>query len=120
MDMVADRVWQTRPQLKPAVVESLGWFNNARLHESLGDILAWQAGLALLTYQSLRPAADRRRQPSPHLRRLQLLHHHTRPDGLRQESAGNYGIFQRHRRRRGGALSQVRRERHDDSRFRGR
>jgi putative transposase len=37
-ELVADRVWQTRSQLELAVVEYLGWFNNVRLHESLGDV----------------------------------------------------------------------------------
>jgi putative transposase len=37
-ELVADRVWQTRSRLELAVVEYLGWFNNVRLHESLGDI----------------------------------------------------------------------------------
>ncbi len=37
-ELVADRVWQTRSQLELAVVEYLGWFNNDRLHESLGDV----------------------------------------------------------------------------------
>jgi len=37
-ELIADRVWRTRPQLELAVVEYVGWFNNARLHESLGDI----------------------------------------------------------------------------------
>jgi putative transposase len=37
-ELIADRVWRTRPQLELAIVEYLGWFNNARLHESLGDI----------------------------------------------------------------------------------
>jgi putative transposase len=35
---IADRVWRTRAQLELAIVEYVGWFNNARLHESLGDI----------------------------------------------------------------------------------
>ena len=38
VELIKDRVWQTRQQLELAVVEYLGWFNNARLHESLGDI----------------------------------------------------------------------------------
>jgi putative transposase len=38
VELIKDRVWQTRSQLELAVVEYLGWFNNARLHESLGDI----------------------------------------------------------------------------------
>jgi putative transposase len=37
-ELIADRVWRTRSQLEFAVVEYLSWFNNARLHESLGDI----------------------------------------------------------------------------------
>jgi putative transposase len=38
VELIKDRVWQTRSQLELAIVEYLGWFNNARLHESLGDI----------------------------------------------------------------------------------
>jgi putative transposase len=37
-ELVADRVWRTRSQLELAVVEYVGWFNHARLHESLGDL----------------------------------------------------------------------------------
>src|SRR5216117_2723893 len=37
-ELIADRVWRSRPQLELAVVEYIGWFNNSRLHESLGDI----------------------------------------------------------------------------------
>jgi len=37
-ELITDRVWRTRSQLELAIVEYLGWFNNARLHESLGDI----------------------------------------------------------------------------------
>lgn len=37
-ELVSDRVWRSRSQLELAVVEYIGWFNNARLHESLGDI----------------------------------------------------------------------------------
>jgi putative transposase len=37
-ELVADRVWRSRSQLELAVVEYLGWFNNVRLHESLGDV----------------------------------------------------------------------------------
>ena len=36
-ERIRDRVWQTRSQLELAVVEYLDWFNDARLHESLGD-----------------------------------------------------------------------------------
>ena len=37
-ELIADRVWKTRAQLELAVVEYIGWFNHARLHESLGDL----------------------------------------------------------------------------------
>ena len=37
-ELIADRVWRTRSQLELAIVEYLGWFNDARLHESLGDV----------------------------------------------------------------------------------
>lgn len=37
-ELIADRVWRTRTQLELAIVEWVAWFNNERLHESLGDI----------------------------------------------------------------------------------
>jgi transposase InsO family protein len=37
-ELIADRVWRTRSRLELGVVEYVGWFNNSRLHESLGDI----------------------------------------------------------------------------------
>jgi putative transposase len=37
-ELIADRVWRTRAQLELAIVEYVGWYNDARLHESLGDI----------------------------------------------------------------------------------
>jgi putative transposase len=37
-ELVADRVWRSRPQLELAVVEYVGWFNHQRLHEALGDM----------------------------------------------------------------------------------
>ena len=37
-ELIADRVWQTRSQLELETVEWVAWFNNERLHESLGDI----------------------------------------------------------------------------------
>jgi putative transposase len=37
-ELIADRVWRTRDQLELAIVEYLGWFNDARLHQSLGDL----------------------------------------------------------------------------------
>lgn len=37
-ELIADRVWRTRTQLELAIVEWVAWFNNERLHESLGDV----------------------------------------------------------------------------------
>ena len=37
-ELIRDRVWRSRSQLELAVVEYVGWYNAARLHESLGDI----------------------------------------------------------------------------------
>jgi transposase InsO family protein len=37
-ELIADRVWRSRSQLELAVVEYVAWFNNERLHESLGDV----------------------------------------------------------------------------------
>ena len=34
-ELIADRVWRSRSQLELAVVEYIGWYNRARLHESL-------------------------------------------------------------------------------------
>jgi putative transposase len=36
-ELIADRVWRSRTQLELAIVEYVGWFNHARLHESLDD-----------------------------------------------------------------------------------
>jgi putative transposase len=36
-ELIKDRVWQTRSQLELAILEYVTWFNNDRLHESLGD-----------------------------------------------------------------------------------
>ena len=37
-ELITDRVWRSRLQLELAVAEYIGWYNSARLHESLGDI----------------------------------------------------------------------------------
>jgi Integrase core domain len=37
-ELIADRVWRTRAQLELAIVEYLGWFNDSRLHQALGDL----------------------------------------------------------------------------------
>jgi putative transposase len=37
-ELIADRVWRTRSQLELAIVEYIGWFNDSRLHQALGDL----------------------------------------------------------------------------------
>jgi len=37
-ELIRDRAWRTRSQLEVAVVEYVAWFNNERLHTSLGGI----------------------------------------------------------------------------------
>jgi putative transposase len=37
-ELIADRVWRTRSQLELAIVEYVAWFNDQRLHQSLGDL----------------------------------------------------------------------------------
>jgi putative transposase len=37
-ELIADRVWRTRAQLELAVVEYIGWFNDCRLQQALGDL----------------------------------------------------------------------------------
>jgi putative transposase len=37
-ELIADRSWRSRTQLELAVVEYIAWFNDDRLHESLGDV----------------------------------------------------------------------------------
>ena len=37
-ELISDRIWQTRSQLELAIVEYLGWFNAARLHQALGAL----------------------------------------------------------------------------------
>jgi transposase InsO family protein len=37
-ELIADRVWRSRNQLELAIVEWVGWYNQRRLHSSLGDI----------------------------------------------------------------------------------
>jgi putative transposase len=37
-ELIGDRVWKTRSQLELVLVEYVAWFNDARLHGSLGDL----------------------------------------------------------------------------------
>jgi putative transposase len=34
-ELIADRIWCSRAQVELAVVEHIGWFNDARLHQAL-------------------------------------------------------------------------------------
>jgi putative transposase len=36
--LIRDRVWRTKNQLELAIVEYVAWFNNERLHTSLGGV----------------------------------------------------------------------------------
>jgi putative transposase len=36
-ELITDRTWTSRSQLEIAIVSYVAWFNNTRLHESLGD-----------------------------------------------------------------------------------
>jgi putative transposase len=37
-ELIRDRVWRTRSQLELAIIEYVAWFNNERLHTSLGGV----------------------------------------------------------------------------------
>jgi putative transposase len=37
-ELIADRVWRSRDQLELAIVQWVGWYNQRRLHSSLGDV----------------------------------------------------------------------------------
>jgi transposase InsO family protein len=37
-ELIRDRVWRTRNQVELAIVEYVAWFNDQRLHQSLGDL----------------------------------------------------------------------------------
>jgi putative transposase len=37
-ELIRDRVWRSTAQLELAIVSYVAWFNNERLHESLGDL----------------------------------------------------------------------------------
>ncbi len=37
-ELITDRIWTTKTSLELGIVEWVGWFNEARLHESLGDL----------------------------------------------------------------------------------
>jgi len=59
-ELIADRVWRSRSQLELGVVEYIAWFNNDRLHESLGDVPPAEFEQVYLD----RIAADSLRSPS--------------------------------------------------------
>jgi putative transposase len=57
-ELIADRVWRTRSQLELAVVQYIGWFNHARLHESLGDLPPAEFEIQALRAQAAPHAAE--------------------------------------------------------------
>lgn len=68
-ELIKDRIWQTRSQVELAILEYVDWFNNRRLHESLGDIppaefeAEWVARTAIpdgLSVAAPSPRASRR------------------------------------------------------------
>jgi putative transposase len=74
-ELIKDRVWQTRAQLELAILEYVDWFNNRRLHQSLGDIppvefeADWAAAttaisgdpsVAVATFNGSQPLTERR------------------------------------------------------------
>jgi len=65
-ELIADRVWRTRTQLELATVEWVGWFNNTRLHESLGD-------LPPVEFEALHAASEARNGPIPDNRSVTAL-----------------------------------------------
>ena len=78
-ELIKDRVWQTRSQLELAILEYVAWFNNDRLHESLGDRppAEVEAEWAALN----RPSGSNRCRPSGHLRHVQRAPLCTTPSG---------------------------------------
>jgi transposase InsO family protein len=37
-EVIRDRVWRTQTQLEHAITGYIGWYNQTRLHEALGDL----------------------------------------------------------------------------------
>jgi transposase InsO family protein len=64
-ELIADRVWRSRSQLELTVVEYLGWFNTARLHESLGDIPRTNPRSSTPNRNRLRSSERPRDPPNP-------------------------------------------------------
>src|SRR6266568_8319375 len=68
-ELIADRVWRSRTQLELAVLEYIGWYNAARLHESLGDIppLEYEQLHALRERATTRPPRSNYARRSDHV-----------------------------------------------------
>ena len=58
-ELIADRVWRTRSQLELAIVEWVAWFNDERLHESLGDVPPTEFEALYATRYVLTPSLNR-------------------------------------------------------------
>jgi putative transposase len=57
-ELIRDRVWRTRSQLELAIVEWVAWFNNERLHESLGDLPPAESEALYATRYVLTPSLN--------------------------------------------------------------
>jgi putative transposase len=63
-ELIKDRVWHSNTQLELAVVRWVGWYNDVRLHSSLGNRppaeheAAWRAGLASLPQGQTSPTGE--------------------------------------------------------------
>ena len=74
VELIKDRVWQTRSQLELAIVEYLGWFNHQRLHQALRDIPPTEFELL---HQHAHADGSLRSPPAP--RPLHSPHQPTKP-----------------------------------------
>jgi transposase InsO family protein len=58
-ELIADRSWRSRTQLELAAVEYIAWFNNDRLHESLGIDHQWSSRAYTLPRESTEPSTKK-------------------------------------------------------------
>ncbi len=69
-ELIKDRVWHSNTQLELAVVRWVAWYNNVRLHSSIGNRppaeheASWRAELA--SHMEAQPGSDRLVHPEPH------------------------------------------------------
>jgi hypothetical protein len=86
-ELIADRVWRSRDQLELTIVEYLGWFNHARLHQLPGDLprrssrLSWRSSCA--PYDEVNGGAQRPDARTPGLDQRRRRRHQRDPGGDR-------------------------------------